>query len=133
MFGTVSTSAQTFMIYDIAPLQYMYGANFNHVGEVYTYTWSTTTGAQFIDGVSQGTSVDNHIFQTIWTAGAASTYDLSNFSQNQVDVMNPGGSMFSPARNWQISMPMRHRNPKDKSLCVATSTMLCFTMPICDR
>jgi serralysin len=92
-FGTASTSAQTFMIYDVAALQYMYGANFSHVGEAHTYTWSATTGAQFIDGVSQGTPVDNHIFQTIWTAGAASTYDLSNFSQNQVDDMNPAGWM----------------------------------------
>jgi Ca2+-binding RTX toxin-like protein len=43
--------------------------------------------------VSQGTPVDNHIFETIWTGGANSTYDLSNFSQNQVDDMRPGGWM----------------------------------------
>lgn len=98
-FGTASTSAQTFMMYDIAALQHMYGANFSDVGQAHTYTWSATTGAELIDGVSQGTPVDYHIFETIWTAGATSTYDLSNFAQDQVDDMNPGGWMlFSPVQ-----------------------------------
>jgi len=92
-FGTASTSPQTYMMYDVAAFQYMYGANFGNVGQNLTYTWSTTTGAGFINGVSQGTPVDNHIFETIWTGGANSTYDLSNFSQNQVDDMRPGGWM----------------------------------------
>jgi serralysin len=97
-YATASTSSQTYMMYDIAALQYMYGANFNQVGQNNTYTWSSTTGAEFINGVSQGTPVSNHIFSTIWTAGATSTYDLSNFSQNQVDDMQPGGWMlFSTA------------------------------------
>ncbi len=98
-YSTASTSSQTYMMYDIAALQYMYGANFNQVGRASRYTWSSSTGVEFIDGDSQGTPVDNHIFETIWTAGATSTYDLSNFSQNQVDDMNPGGWMlFSTAQ-----------------------------------
>jgi serralysin len=98
-FGTSTTSSQTYMMYDIAALQYMYGANWNQVGANNTYTWSSTTGAAFINGSSQGTPVDNHIFSTIWTAGATSTYDLSNFSQNQVIDMQPGGWMlFSSAQ-----------------------------------
>lgn len=98
-FGTASTSAQTFMMYDVAALQYLYGANFSDVGQTHTYTWSATTGAELIDGLSQGMPVDNHIFETIWTAGATSTYDLSNFGQDQVDDMNPGGWMlFSPVQ-----------------------------------
>jgi serralysin len=98
-YSTASTSAQTYMMYDIAALQYMYGANFNQVGRASRYTWSSSTGVEFIDGDSQGTPVDNHIFETIWTAGATSTYDLSNFSQDQVDDMNPGGWMlFSTAQ-----------------------------------
>ncbi len=98
-FSTASTSSQTYMMYDIAALQYMYGANFNQVGANNTYTWSSTTGTAFINGSSQGTPVDNHIFSTIWTAGATSTYDLSNFSQNQVIDMQPGGWMlFSSAQ-----------------------------------
>src|SRR5215210_7582851 len=92
-FQTASTSPQSFMMYDIAALQHMYGANFDRVGQTDTYTWSATTGAEFIDGVSQGTPVDNHIFKAIWTGGATSTYDLSNFWQDQFDDMNPGGWM----------------------------------------
>ncbi len=92
-YQTASTSPQSFMMYDIAALQHMYGASFDRVGQTDTYTWSATTGAAFIDGVSQGTPVDNHIFQTIWTGGATATYDLSNFAQDQVDDMNPGGWM----------------------------------------
>ena len=98
-YQTASTSPQTFMMYDIAALQHMYGANFDRVGHSATYTWSETTGAAFIDGASQGTPADSHIFQTIWTGGATATYDLSNFAQDQVDDMNPGGWMsFSTAQ-----------------------------------
>ena len=98
-YQTASTSPQSFMMYDIAALQHMYGASFDRVGQADTYTWSPTTGAGFIDGVSQGMPVDNHIFQTIWTGGATATYDLSNFAQDQVDDMNPGGWMsFSTAQ-----------------------------------
>ena len=98
-YQTASSSPQSFMMYDIAALQHMYGASFDRVGQTDTYTWSATTGATFIDGVSQGTPVDNHIFQTIWTGGATATYDLSNFAQDQVDDMNPGGWMsFSTAQ-----------------------------------
>ena len=92
-YATAITSAQTYMMYDIAALQYMYGANFSKAGQNVTYTWSPTTGAGFVNGVSMGTPYNGAIFSTIWTAGAISTYDLSNFSQNQVDDMNPGGWM----------------------------------------
>jgi Ca2+-binding RTX toxin-like protein len=92
-YATAGTSPQTYMMYDIAALQYMYGANFNQAGQNNVYRWSATTGEGFINGVSQGTPVDNHIFETIWTAAANATCDLSNFSQDQVDDMNPGGWM----------------------------------------
>src|SRR3954454_9067104 len=91
--GTASTSPETYMMYDIAALQYMYGANFSQAGTNRTYSWSSATGAEFINGVSQGTPYNNHIFETVWTAGANSTYDLGNFAQAQVDDMNPGGWM----------------------------------------
>src|SRR6266851_7185330 len=38
--ATASTSPQTYMMYDIAALQYMYGANFSNVGQDDVYTWS---------------------------------------------------------------------------------------------
>jgi serralysin len=92
-FNTASASPKTFMMYDIAALQYMYGANFSAVGQRLAYSWSPTTGEMFINGVSQGAPATNTIFETIWTAGATSTYDLRNFAQNQVDDMRPGGWM----------------------------------------
>ncbi len=102
---TAGTLPQTYMMYDIAAFQYMYGANFGQVGQNNTYTWSTLTGEEFINGVSQGTPVDNHIFATVWTAGANSTYDLSGFTADQVDDMNPGGWMlFSPAQRADLDV-----------------------------
>jgi len=92
-YATAITSAQSYMMYDIAALQYMYGANFSKAGQNVTYTWSPANGAGFVNGVSMGTPYNGAIFSTIWTAGAIATYDLSNFSQNQVDDMNPGGWM----------------------------------------
>jgi serralysin len=68
-FATASTSPQTYMMYDIAALQYMYGVDFTQVGQSNIYQWSATTGEESINGIGQGTPVDNHIFETIWTRG----------------------------------------------------------------
>jgi serralysin len=92
-YATSSTSPQSYMMYDIAALQYMYGANFNQAGKNVVYNWSLASGAESVNGLSMGTPYNHTIFETIWTAGAISTYDLSNFSQNQVDDMNPGSWM----------------------------------------
>jgi serralysin len=102
--GTAATEAagsspQSFMMDDIAALQYMYGANFGKVGQNVTYTWSPTTGEEFINDVGQGTPSSNIIFMTVWTEGANSTYDLSNFNGNGAIDLRPGGSSnFSSAQ-----------------------------------
>jgi serralysin len=88
--GTGS-SPQTYMMYDIAALQYLYGANFGKTGVSQVYTWSPTTGEEFISGIGQGTPFNNHIFSTVWTAGATATYDLRNFAQNATLDPRPGG------------------------------------------
>jgi serralysin len=87
------SSPQSYMMDDIAALQYMYGANFSKVGQNVTYSWSPTTGQEFINNVGQGTPFQNRIFMTVWTEGANSTYDLSNFNENGSFDMRPGGSM----------------------------------------
>jgi serralysin len=87
------SAPQSFMMYDIAALQYMYGANFGNAGTSLTYTWSPTTGEELINGVAQGVPFNNHIFQTVWTGGATATYDLSNFGDNGSLDMRPGGVM----------------------------------------
>ena len=61
---------QSFMMLDIAALQYMYGADYSAAGNVWSgdtvYTFSSTTGEMFINGVGQGTPGGNRVFRTIW-------------------------------------------------------------------
>ena len=72
--------AQSLMMLDIAAIQYMYGANFNSNAGNTVYTFSTTTGEMFIDGMGQGTPQANRIFRTIWDGNGIDTYDLSNYT-----------------------------------------------------
>ena len=46
------SSPTSYMMYDIAALQAMYGANFSKVGTKSTYRWNETTGQQLIDGAN---------------------------------------------------------------------------------
>ncbi|KAA1184427.1 matrixin family metalloprotease [Rhizobium tropici] len=84
--------AQSLMMYDIAAIQKLYGANFTtHSGDT-TYTFSPTTGEMFIDGVGQGKPGDNRIFLTVWDGGGNDTYDFSNYTTNQSINLQPGSS-----------------------------------------
>ncbi len=114
--GEVSVNANTiapdgssvsgYMMYDIAALQAMYGANFSKAktdikpADIDVYTWSETTGQQYINGQpapNTGTTATNKIFTTVWTQGADTTYDLSNFNADQYDDLRPGQWLrFSP-------------------------------------
>ncbi|WP_407194076.1 M10 family metallopeptidase C-terminal domain-containing protein [Bradyrhizobium sp. STM 3566] len=89
---------QTYMANDILALQTMYGANFNTQSGNTVYTWSPTTGQEFINGVGQlapgggaGGSA-NRIYETIWDGGGIDTYDLSNYTTNLSINLNPGAS-----------------------------------------
>jgi serralysin len=87
------SSPQSLMMFDISALQALYGANYDKLGTAERYSWNTVTGQQLIDGQPAphtGTTSTNKIFSTIWTQGAAATYDLSAFVQNQVDDIRPG-------------------------------------------
>ncbi|HWA20719.1 MAG TPA: Ig-like domain-containing protein [Devosia sp.] len=79
------------MMDDIAAIQYMYGANYNTNSSNTTYKWSTTTGELSINGVGQGASTTNTIFQTLWDGGGNDTYDFSNYTTNLTIDLNPGG------------------------------------------
>lgn len=93
---------QTYMANDILALQTMYGANYTTQAGTTVYTWSPTTGQEFINGAGQpadnggaGGSA-NRIYQTIWDGGGVDTYDLSNYTTNLSINLNPGASsMFS--------------------------------------
>jgi hypothetical protein len=98
----LGSSPQSYMMYDIAALQALYGPNFDKVGQTVVYTWDPTTGQQLIDNQPApftGVTATGKIFSTIWTQGAKATYDFSNFSENQTIKLGPGEwSTFSKAR-----------------------------------
>ncbi|MBM6596149.1 M10 family metallopeptidase [Microvirga pudoricolor] len=83
--------AQTFMIWDIAALQEMYGANFDTRSDSTLYHWDPATGQAFVNGVGQGAPGTNRIFQTIWDGGGIDTYDFSNYGTNLTIDLSPGG------------------------------------------
>jgi serralysin len=82
---------QTLMMYDIAAIQVMYGANFTTNSGDTVYKWSATTGEMFINGVGQGAPGGNKIFMTTWDGGGNDTYDFSNYTTNLKVDLNPGG------------------------------------------
>ncbi len=91
--------AQTFMMYDIAALQHMYGADFGANYGNTTYTWNPATGASYVNGVLAIAPGGNRIFQTIWDGNGHDSYDLSNYSTNLDINLNPGShSTFSTAQ-----------------------------------
>ena len=88
---------QTFMMDDIAALQYLYGANFSAVGPT-TYRWDPATGETFINGASQGKPSGNKVFQTIWNGdGKEATFDLSQYASGVQVNLNPGASSVTSA------------------------------------
>ncbi|HYJ29660.1 MAG TPA: M10 family metallopeptidase C-terminal domain-containing protein [Allosphingosinicella sp.] len=84
--------AQTLMMYDIAALQRMYGADFTHNAGDTVYSWDPSTGAFRVDGVTQWTPGGNRIFMTVWDGGGIDTYDFSNytFSVSRTIDLRPG-------------------------------------------
>ncbi|MGY2046803.1 FG-GAP-like repeat-containing protein [Methylobacterium sp. JK268] len=96
---------QTYMMLDIAALQYMYGADFTSNSGNTVYTWNPTTGQGYVNGVlatnpgnGAGGSA-NRIFETIWDGNGTDTYDLSNYTTNLNIDLTPGGySTFSTAQ-----------------------------------
>jgi serralysin len=83
--------AQTMMMYDIAAIQQMYGADFTTNASNTTYTCSTTTGEMFINGVGQGMPYSNRVFRTIWDGGGVDTYNFSNYTTSLSIDLTPGG------------------------------------------
>jgi len=90
---------RSFMLSDLAALQYMYGANYGTNAGDTTYRWSPTTGELAINGAGQGTAVTNTILETIWDGGGIDTYDLSNYTVATNINLRPGEwSMFDPVQ-----------------------------------
>ena len=94
--------AQTLMMYDIAALQLMYGADFGHHAGDTVYSWSPTSGAFMIDGATQWTPGANRVFMTIWDGNGVDTYDLSNYSNAVTIDLRPG--------EWTVTSPVQLAN-----------------------
>lgn len=91
--------AQTYMMYDIAALQHMYGADFSAQGGDTVYRWTPGSGDTWIDGQVALHPGDNRIFLTIWDGGGSDTYDLSAYTTGVTVDLNPGKpSVFSTAQ-----------------------------------
>ncbi|WP_112873035.1 M10 family metallopeptidase [Paracoccus endophyticus] len=84
--------AQTYMMYDIAALQHMYGADFNSNAGATTYKWNPDSGDTLINGSAAITPGANRIFMTIWDGGGIDTYDLSSYTTGVTVNLAPGSS-----------------------------------------
>ena len=78
------------MAYDIAAVQYLYGADYNYHSGNNVYSFSPTQGK---------------IFEIIWDGGGVDAYDLSAYSTGVEVDLNPGAwSTFNPSQlaelNW---------------------------------
>ena len=88
--GEKINQPQSYMQYDLAALQYMYGANYTTNAGDSVYTFSQTTGEMSINGVGQGAPSGNKIFLTIWDGGGNDTIDASNYSTGVTIDLRPG-------------------------------------------
>ena len=82
--------AQSPMMYDIAALQHMYGANYSSNAGATTYSWNPATGEASVDGVAQGAPGANRVFMTVWDGGGTDTYDFSNYTTSVAADLRPG-------------------------------------------
>jgi serralysin len=93
-----ATAPSTFMMYDIAALQYLYGANFTTNSTDTKYQWSAKSGNVFVNNVQQGELPPGAgVFMTIWDGGGIDTYDLRNFTVDlKIDLAPGGWSVLAP-------------------------------------
>lgn len=88
--GFTNMYPQTFMMADIAALQYLYGADYTSNSGNSIYTFNPFNGEMSINGAAQGAPNQNYIFRTVWDGGGNDTYDLSNYFTNLILDLNPG-------------------------------------------
>ncbi len=85
-----SSYPQSLMMYDIAALQTMYGANYTANATDTVYKWDPNTGQMTVNGVSDGPLAGNKIFRTVWDGGGNDTYDFSSYTTSLKVDLNPG-------------------------------------------
>ena len=88
-FGT-DHGPETYMLADIAALQYQFGANFDTQSDDTLYQVDFNTGAFFINGESQGTPINEKTQRAIWDGGGIDTLDLSGGLDDMSITLQPG-------------------------------------------
>ncbi len=86
---------QTLMMYDIAALQRMYGADFGTNAGGTTYRWDWTSGALSTTDAGRAPVVfdapdTNTVFMTVWDGGGTDTYDFSDWRSGLRIDLRPG-------------------------------------------
>ena len=81
---------QTLMMYDIAAVQALYGANYNTNNGDSVYQWDPNTGELFVNGTGQGAPGSNQVYMTVWDGGGSDTYDFSNYQTSVTVSLEPG-------------------------------------------
>lgn len=85
-----SSGAQTLMMFDIAAVQELYGANFNSNAGNDVYKFSPGTGRMSVNGRAQEVTAGDEIFRTIWDGNGNDTYDFSNYKTRLSIDLDPG-------------------------------------------
>jgi Ca2+-binding RTX toxin-like protein len=70
---------QSYMLEDVAALQFLYGANFSTNNTDSVYRWNSSTGEMSINGVGQGAPGAARVYMTLWDGGGNDTYDFSGY------------------------------------------------------
>lgn len=97
-YGTTS-APQTYMMADIAALQYLYGADFDTNAGSTTYRWAPGSSKTWVDGAVAIDPAGPKIFATIWDGGGTDTYDLSVYKSDLRLDLRPGEhSLFASAQ-----------------------------------
>ena len=81
---------QTLMMYDIAAVQALYGANYTTNGGDTIYRWNPNTGEMSVNGTGQGAPATNTVFMTLWDGGGNDTYDFSAYTADLKVSLQPG-------------------------------------------
>ncbi len=112
LFYTDSHGPETYMLADVAALQYLYGANFDTAAGDTLYTVNFETGEFFVDGVGQGVPNTNEILRTVWDGAGTDTLDLSN-AEAALEINLQPGAFTSFGLSY---LAYQGRNPSGQSL-----------------
>ncbi|MGK9167536.1 M10 family metallopeptidase C-terminal domain-containing protein [Inquilinus limosus] len=110
---------QSYMMLDIAALQYMYGADFATRAGDTAYRFDPATGQMFVNGTGQGVPQNsggmnvNVLFRTVWDGNGNDTYDFSAYDASRqlaVDLAPGGWTDVDSDSNFQAA-DLRASNP----------------------